>query len=194
MTLTIADGSGNTLAQTTSYIQIVDIKQMYERYTVGEDPAIAPLTAPILASKDLPPGVPSFKYPAPQNTNTPYILHVHGYNMPMWSKDRFAETEYKRLYWQGYQGRFGEFRWPTTVQGVVNFNSAFDVSEFNAWKSATGLLNLLTNLNAAYPGHVYMTAHSHGNVVARRSLAFGGKQSTGEYLHRNAGGGAVSFL
>jgi hypothetical protein len=29
--LTIADGSGNTLAQTTAYIQIVDIKQMYER-------------------------------------------------------------------------------------------------------------------------------------------------------------------
>ena len=31
-----------------------------------------------------------------------------------WEKDRFAETAFKRLYWQGYQGRFGEFRWPTS--------------------------------------------------------------------------------
>ena len=29
------------------------------------------------------------------------------------NKDRFAETAFKRLYWQGYQGRFGSFRWPT---------------------------------------------------------------------------------
>jgi hypothetical protein len=90
--------------------------------------------------------------------------------MATWDKDRFAETEFKRLYWQGYQGRFGEFRWPTTIQGVLNFNSAFDDSEFNAWKSGTGLLNLLTNLNAKYPGNVYLTAHSHGNVVAGEAL------------------------
>jgi len=101
-------------------------------------------------------------------------LHVHGYNMPTWDKDRYAETEYKRLYWQGYQGRFGEFRWPTTIQGALNANSAFDVSEYNAWLSAKGLLNLLTNLNTEYPGHVYMTAHSHGNVVAGEALRLAG--------------------
>ena len=29
-------------------------------------------------------------------------------------KDQFAETAYKRLFWQGYRGRFGVFEWPTT--------------------------------------------------------------------------------
>jgi len=38
LTLTIADGNGNTIAQTTAYIQIVDIKNLYERWTVGEKP------------------------------------------------------------------------------------------------------------------------------------------------------------
>ena len=33
--------------------------------------------------------------------------------MESWEKDRFAESAFKRLYWQGYQGRFGVFRWPT---------------------------------------------------------------------------------
>jgi hypothetical protein len=94
--------------------------------------------------------------------------------MPTWTKDRYAETEFKRLYWQGYHGRFGEFRWPTTVQGVLNFNTAFDDSEFNSWKSAKGLLNLLTNLNSQYPGKVYLTAHSHGNVVAGEALRLAG--------------------
>jgi hypothetical protein len=78
------------------------------------------------------------------------------------------------LYWQGYQGRFGEFRWPTTVQGAANLLTAFNNSEFNSWESATGLLNLLTNLDAEYDGNVYLTAHSHGNVAAGEALRMAG--------------------
>lgn len=94
--------------------------------------------------------------------------------MATWEKDRFAETEFKRLYWQGYQGRFGSFRWPTTLQVTSNLFSAFDLSEFNAWSSAPGLLKLLTSLNAEYAGNVYLTAHSHGNVVAGEALRLAG--------------------
>jgi len=177
LTLTIADGNGNTLAQTTTYIQVNDIKQMYERWTVGDNEFLPPASIATLAGNDLPsnPIVVPFQYPAPQNTNTPYILHVHGYNMETWEKDRYAETEFKRLYWQGYQGRFGLFRWPTTIQGNSLTNLAyearqFDISEYNAWLSAPALLNLLNALNAEYPGNVSMTAHSHGNVVAGEAL------------------------
>ena len=173
LTLTIADGGGNVLAQTTAYIQIADIKNMYERWTVGDNPNQAPLIVATNACNDLP-GPTPFQYTPPTDPNIPYILHVHGYNMKTWEKDRFAETEYKRLYWQGYQGRFGEFRWPTTQQRVLNLFSAFNLSESNAWASATGLLNLLTSLNAEYPGQVYLTAHSHGNVVAGEALRLAG--------------------
>ena len=41
LTLTISQGGTNTLAQTSAYIQLVDIKQMYERWTVGENPNLA---------------------------------------------------------------------------------------------------------------------------------------------------------
>ena len=169
LTLTIADGSGNTLAQTTSYIQIVDIKQLYERWTVGDQPSVAPLTHAILTTEGLSAGESAFEYTPPTDTSTPYILLVHGYNMKPWEKDRYAETAYKRLYWEGYHGRFGMFSWPT-AQNAVQFGA----SESQAWLSAQGLLNKLKDLNAEYPGHVYLAAHSLGNVVAGEALGLAG--------------------
>jgi hypothetical protein len=100
-----------------------------------------------------------------------------------YSKDRFAETAFKRLYWQGYQGRFGSFRWPTDfnfkgtlTQLILDMSQKdnFDRSEYQAWRSATGLLNKLNELNSLYPGQVYLLAHSMGNVVAGEALRLAG--------------------
>jgi hypothetical protein len=179
LNLTIADASGNVLVQASQWIQIVDIKQMYERWTVGDNLNNAPATTASLATENLPVDASAFQYSPPQDTNTPYILFVHGWNMESWEKDRFAETAFKRLYWQGYQGRFGEFRWPTGSGFTGDFSQIyndpqekdnFDNSEYNAWLSGAGLLNKLNDLNAEYSGHVYMLAHSMGNVVAGEAL------------------------
>lgn len=43
------------------------------------------------------------------------VVFVHGWNMDSGSKRSFAETMYKRLYWQGFAGRFYSFEWPTFV-------------------------------------------------------------------------------
>jgi len=169
LTLTITDGSSNMLAQSTAYIQLQDIKQMYERWTVGDASSQPPSTTAWAATEGLAPGIEPFKYASPDNTNTPYILFVHGYNLALWDKDRFAEAGFKRLYWQGYQGRFGLFRWPTFDTPIALFPS-----EFQAWKSGTGLFNKLTALNAEYPGHVYVFAHSMGNVVTGQALLMAG--------------------
>ena len=87
---------------------------MYERWTVGTIRAIAPTNTPGLGNGWFARWRVGISiYRRQLDTNTPYILFVHGWNMAPWEKDRFAETAFKRLYWQGYQGRFGEFRWPT---------------------------------------------------------------------------------
>jgi pimeloyl-ACP methyl ester carboxylesterase len=176
LNLTIADAHSNVLSQTSTYIQLVDIKQMYERWTVGENPSVAPTTYVQLATNDLPATLSQpFRYSQPGDANTPYILFVHGWNMETWEKDRFAETAFKRLYWQGYQGRFGEFRWPTGFdftgwKSVATDPDNFDNSEYQAWQSAQGLLNKLNELNAQYPNHIYLLAHSMGNIVAGDAL------------------------
>jgi hypothetical protein len=116
---------------------------------------------------------------------------VHGWNVAPWEKDRFAESAFKRLYWQGYQGRFGEFRWPTTyLKSTGNsyaddaiLASLYDPGEYNAWQSADGLLNKLEDLNAEYPGHVYMLAHSMGNIVAGEAMRKTAQQGLGRLVN-----------
>ncbi len=182
--LTICDSSGDILAQSSQYIQITDIKQMYERWTVGDTPADPPWNIALVATDNYGPGAPTsqftYTYNPTTDTNLPYILLVHGWNNSIQSKDYFAECAFKRLYWQGFQGRFGSFRWPTDF----NFNGTlidamfqphnYDSSELRAWQSSVGLLNRLTALNIQYPGHVYLLAHSMGNVVAGEALRLAG--------------------
>jgi pimeloyl-ACP methyl ester carboxylesterase len=172
---------GRVVGETSTFIELKDIKEMYERWTVGDAPLAHPMTEAVPAGEPMPLGVSSYQYPYDPATDssTPYILLVHGWNMESWEKDRYAESAFKRLYWQGYQGRFGIFRWPTGNKftgliDVITDARNYDNSESNAWSSATGLLNKLNDLNAYYPGHVYLMAHSMGNVVAGEALRLAG--------------------
>jgi pimeloyl-ACP methyl ester carboxylesterase len=183
--LQILDGDQNLMADTGTYLQIDDIKGMYERWSVGENFTLAPeTTAKIVSDTNEPDGL---LYPPNNDTNTPYILFVHGWNLQTWEKDRYAETALKRLYWQGYQGRFGSFRWPTGngFSGLISVAldaRNYDTSESNAWASATGLTNLLTQLNAEYPDKVNLMAHSMGNVVAGEALRLANSQLVNAYV------------
>jgi hypothetical protein len=169
---------GQVIAETRQFMEFKDIKEMYERWTVGEVGSVQPWSEARLASELLPSGVPPFAYThTSSDTNLPYILHVHGWNMKTSRKDIYGETMFKRLYWQGYQGRFGIFRWPTgfNFPGQGFDEQAFDLnnydkSEWQAWKSAAGLRELLRKLNVKHPGRVRLSAHSMGNVVAGEAL------------------------
>jgi hypothetical protein len=187
--LQVLDENQNLVADAPVYLQIEDIKQMYERWTVGESATNPPMATATWQVDDTP-----FRYSTNVDETTPYILLVHGWNMETWEKDRYAETAYKRLYWQGYTGRFGIFHWPTgngisdTMDAVLHARN-YDNSEFQAWKSATGLTNLLTQLNAKYPGKVYLMVHSMGNVVAGEALRKASSQLVNTYIAMQ---GAVS--
>jgi len=177
------------------YIELLDIKDMYERWTVGDgagtDPeGLAQLTTRAQPSGYAPQGHSRpFAYSASDPEEKKYILYVHGWNMKPEEKDQFAETAYKRLFWQGYKGRFGVFAWPTTYgfgalltddkkwkNGVNGIYSAvsdptnYDRGEWSAWRSALGLERQLIRLSRDYPGQVYLLAHSMGNVVAGEAL------------------------
>jgi hypothetical protein len=188
LNLTISDGNGNVLAQSSQWIQIQDIKQMYERWTVGDNDDNLPLSQAAPMSNAVPvangfsPGSPTqpftYSYNRATDINDDYILYVPGWNEPVWRKDRWAEAAFKRLYWQGYQGRFGLFRWPCFNLSIVNAitrSHYYDWSEWNAWKTGQSLETFLANtLNSNYPGHVYLLAHSQGGVVAGEALRLAG--------------------
>lgn len=176
------DATTKVVESAPLYLRLRDIKKMYERWTV--DPAasedsnggVTPNAVARIAAARSPGG---FQYDANSPEEQKYILFVHGWNMDPWEKDAFAETAYKRLWWQGYKGRFGAFQWPTTYGFTGGIQAAtdgrnFDNGEFVAWQSATGLLNKLNDLNSLYPGQVYLLAHSMGNVVAGEALRMAG--------------------
>jgi hypothetical protein len=111
-----------------------------------------------------------------------YILMVHGWNTSPFDKTCTGNTAFKRLFWQGFNGRFGLFRWPTfyyTSHAPPPHH--FDASEHRAWASSVGLLNLINRLNSgAFSGRIRLTGHSMGNIVASEALR---RSQTGPVVH-----------
>jgi len=171
------------------FMELKDIKEMYERWTVGDGNGDAPAQQAAPSIDRLPTGVEVFSYNANSPETNDYILFVHGWNMEPWEKDRYAETAYKRLYWQGYKGRFGAFQWPCTYGFEGTAMDAyldpfhFDRSEWRGWQSATALKQFLVSLNGfldrAYQGRVYVMAHSQGNIVVGEALRSAAQQGLG---------------
>ena len=120
-----------------------------------------------------------------------YVVFVHGWRMTPDDRDAYNAVTYKRLFWQGYSGRFAAFNWPTdwmevervtrVLTGlaldaeVAYFSDNFDRSEERAWHSAGALADLLRDLGAdvGYQ-NVNVFAHSMGNVVVSEALRLAG--------------------
>ena len=173
-----------------TYLELKEVKEMYESYGVGDVPeAGVDYDAPWPASHAIKISSPQF-VPPPDETKD-YILYVHGWNMSPADKDNYGDTSFKRLWWRGYKGRFGCFRWPTfwfaggergswLGEGSVRIPGTniyvpnpkhFDASEHRAWASSLGLLDLCNQLNnQGFSAKLRIVAHSMGNVVVGEAL------------------------
>ncbi|HKL27532.1 MAG TPA: hypothetical protein VJ910_15010, partial [Desulfuromonadales bacterium] len=103
-----------------------------------------------------------------------YVLFVHGWNTEDFTRRRWTETIFKRLWWQGYQGKVGLFDWPCRTLPSWDMVTNYDKSEYRAWHSASVLAELLTDNDLAiggrHAGRVRLLAHSQGNVVAGEAI------------------------
>jgi hypothetical protein len=162
-------------------LKFASARDMYETYEIplasgtnyGPDPAKHPDFYTNVRSV---PG--TFRYTDDSPETRQYVLFVHGWRMQPAEKIMFANTAYKRLFWQGYKGRFGAFDWPTEwvdtrgkLPDAAWDPQNYDRSEEKAWASAAALKNLLSTLKADYGyANVNMFAHSMGNIVASEAL------------------------
>ena len=179
--------NGQTVAEYPPlYLEIKDVKDMYERWTVGDvtrpnERISSPIDYQIWPSNV---ATPDF-VPMPDPTTDEekdYILMVHGWNTSPFDKTCTGNTAFKRLFWQGFNGRFGLFRWPTFYYtSRLPPPQHFDASEQRAWASSVGLLDLINRLNTGpFAGRVRLTGHSMGNVVASEALR---RSQTGPVVH-----------
>jgi len=191
----LADGPG-------LWLELKDIKELYERYTVGQgNPTVGnetvntmmlPANTAPLSTEGLASGASPFSYDkthpglsiAGDANGNKYILFIHGSNLPPWDRDAFAETMLKRLYWQGYKGKFGAYQWPTPYNptSITQYPLSFDDGDYTALLSAAPLLSLWKNQLGAYssasPSNLYIMAHSHGNLVVGEALRQAGQQNS----------------
>jgi hypothetical protein len=156
------------------YFELKDVKDMYERWTAGDVAAANVGIASPLDYQQWPATTATLMNSSPvfPSETQDYVLWVHGWNMSPFDKDSYSDTAFKRLFWQGYRGRFGTFRWPTFYfTGSIPPVHHFDASEQRAWASSSALLGLLQHLNGdVYGGKVHVMAHSLGNVVMGEAL------------------------
>lgn len=171
VTLTIAQGT-NVLMQTSVYMDLKDVKDMYEQgraknVTSGIPPSS--LVSELAVDRTV---------SATANETQQIIVFVHGINNTEFDYQVSTETLFKRLYWSGYNGKVAGFRWPCAYLPFENTLNPFNYNkgEFYAYKSAKAFkdyLSYLTNRADLAGYSINILAHSQGNAVAGEALSTG---------------------
>jgi pimeloyl-ACP methyl ester carboxylesterase len=157
------------------WLSIQNIKRLYQRVKVISQPSdIRPPSDVTNGTVPEPnmtwvadPNNYGFDYSSTSSEPTKeYIILVHGWNMTYARSENYAETMFKRLWHQGFKGRFVRFYWPTYV-GIFTYND----SEYRAWKSGESLRLFTESLPTDYS--INLVSHSMGGIVAGSALAKG---------------------
>jgi hypothetical protein len=171
LTLTISQGS-NIIAQTSAWFDFHDIRDFYEQALVTN----VLQDWPDMVQTNLTSG---FHLLSPAKANSgdakQLAVFIHGWRMSVWDWYNFSETMLKRLWWQGYQGRFAALRWPTRNANTELFPQmgfiTYNRSESIAFKSGTGAAAYLNDLRNRFPDYTISgCSHSMGGIVAMQTL------------------------
>jgi predicted esterase len=177
LVVTISQGT-NILAQTSTWLDLHDIKDFYEQALATNVISGVPPSTLISQFKTI-------KTVATTTDETKQIIvFVHGINNTEFDYHSSTETIFKRLYWSGYRGRVAGFRWPCAYLPTddsinpLEYLKAYNYNkgEFYGWKSANAFKNYLEYLTnrADLAGYTLnILAHSQGNTVAAEALSQG---------------------
>jgi hypothetical protein len=159
------------------FLEFLDVKRMYARAKAMPEFLSAPYYS---SSSTYEESHISFQSDADVPFSRPIdeapqcVVFVHGWRMSYDDYLGFSETMFKRLWWQGFRGRFCAFRWAT----LTSYDS-YNTSEFRAWKYGKALQEYLASLQRDLPGHaIHLAAHSMGNIVASSALKRGARVGT----------------
>ena len=94
-------------------------------------------------------------------------IFIHGWRMTYNEYLSWSQTSYKRLWHQGFKGKFYSFRWVTFAPSVFTYND----SEYRAWLCGPTLASWVNGLPNA--GRRSVFAHSMGNVIVGAALRAG---------------------
>lgn len=171
LTLTISQGA-NVIAQTSAWLDFHDIRDLYEEVAITSVIQTWPemvqtnLNSDFKVVRHSTAGIGDAKQMA---------VFVHGWRMPYGDYEIFSQTMFKRLYWQGYQGKFAAVRWPTrssdTDPDGLDY-ATYNRSEYISFQSGTGTALYLYDLrNRLLDYTISVCSHSQGGILMMEALA-----------------------
>ncbi len=166
------------------WMELLNIKKMYVR---AKATPLDGFRAPFESISSQPSPVPTsfvadpngHVFLKPYNEDNAVIVYVHGIHGPgesgataYKSNINAAETVYKRLWHQGFKGRFAFYKWPAlnplpSVTGPALTGFEYNESEYRAWKYGRGLAQFVNSFDKASKN---LFAHSQGNNVCGAAL------------------------
>jgi hypothetical protein len=159
--------NGNTIAQTSTWLDMHDIKDFYDRAVVTNI-----ISGP---SSSWSSAIETEQYASSSalGSDTNLIVFVHGFNVGNWNWLDDSDTVFKRLYWAGFKGHFATVKWPCQTGDPL----LFDLSELDAYKASAGVTTYMNQLRSRFPGYrLNILAHSQGNAVVSEAIRNQGLQ------------------
>jgi hypothetical protein len=210
LAVVIFDQHGTKLGEVGElHLKLLDVRAMYQRARVHNEAEEIPHPwvndAPSAQTWENDPWYwPYAEDPAAEPTT---CVFVHGWRMQYSDFLSWSDSSYKRLWHQGFKGKFYSFRWATYSADNTPFrNNDFDnyqekhspvppggftynPSEYRAWLCGPALASYVNQL--PNPGRRQLFAHSMGNVIAGSALKAGMKIN--RYALCNAAMAAMAY-
>jgi len=172
-TLTIYQGA-NVIAQTSTFIDLHDIKDFYEQAHIAGLENTYPA---MINSTNASTFVSDHELSSSLSESNQLVVFVHGWRMGIFDYQDFSDTMFKRLYWSGYHGRFASLRWPTLskddfwTSGDLLSYTTYNRSEYIAHRSADGASAYFDWLKSRLPNYsINAVSHSMGGIVMMETL------------------------
>jgi hypothetical protein len=214
LVVTIHDKNGLSLGEGgETWIQLLDVREMYQRARIVNEPEAIPHpwdnpNPPAQAWSWDP-----WDWPYSEDPDAKPItaVFVHGWRLRYMDFMNWSDTSYKRLWHQGFKGKFYSFRWasfsadnnglPYGLDEELEDNSGgssiiippggltYNASEYRAWLCGPALASFVNQL--PNPGKRSLFAHSMGNVISGAALRSG--MSVQRYAMCNSAVAAMAY-
>jgi hypothetical protein len=170
LTMTISQ-NGNAIAQASAWIDFHNVGDLYEQAAVTD----VEQHWPEMVQTNLTSGFKIIHPSSEAPLANQLAVFVHGWRVAPWEAMNFSDTMYKRIYWQGFQGKYAALFWPTRSKDTDPFfdldYATYNRSEHIAFESGTGAAAYFNDLRSRFPDDtISVCAHSMGNIVMMEAL------------------------
>jgi len=182
-------GTSSEIESASVHLKLLDVREMYQRARIVN--SAEQISHPWI--DDSPPAQTwvwdPWNWPPSEDPDAEPVtaVFVHGWRLKYMDFMNWSDTSYKRLWHQGFKGKFYSFRW-ATYSGDNNGlpygldeqmegtkfppgGTTYNASEYRAWLCGPQLASFVNQL--PNPGRRSLFAHSMGNVIAGAALRSG---------------------